>query len=94
MGWDFDGVSTGRIPEKRLCSLIGEGLDLGCLGTVLYLVFLSSGPWWVEPRMPDSIPVAVLDVSAAGVSSESGSVARPKKQRRTGCLPMPASLAQ
>jgi hypothetical protein len=89
MGWSFESISTDTVPEKKLCSLIGEALHLGCVGTVLLLAFLCEGPWWpAGPRLAivnSALPVVDL---TGGQDQDPGVAPQPKRVRRTGCLRM------
>ena len=54
MGWPVDELvlDEGSMTSNRVSRLIGEGLHLGCLGTILYSIFLAStAPWW-DPSQP------------------------------------------
>ena len=50
LGWP-KGVASGsgcqHVSDSQLLSLIGEGVHLGCMGTVLYLAWMTpAAPWW------------------------------------------------
>ncbi len=47
MGCPTGSLVDADISEKQMASLCGEALHLGCLGLVLYSIFLTnSAPWW------------------------------------------------
>ncbi len=91
MGWDVAKVNFSGIDEKKALRMVGESLHMGCIGCVLYLVFLSDdGPWWAKPnKLHLARPVQA--VSAPASSSQPDLQKGPKRSRRTGCMPLPKS---
>jgi hypothetical protein len=91
MGWDFGSVDTGNIPEQKVVKLIGEGLSLSCVGTILYLVFLSAeAPWWTV--LVSSQRARPVGVPPATGSTETGQLV--KRQRRTGTVSLVRKSSQ
>ncbi len=90
MGWPCDRIDTANISAHQYASLVGEGLHLGCLGTVVYLVFLSeSAPWWGRGSNLSFENVSTSVVPAAGSDGD----ARPARRRRIGSLAPRISLS-
>ena len=85
MGWDMQAIDFAGIPDRKLNSLVGEALHLGCVGLVMYLIFLTeAAPWWTRN---DQAPPPGSGKAAPQVTEAHDVHALPaKRQRRTGCL--------
>ncbi len=93
MGWDTDNLDMAGLADKKLNGMIGEALYLGSIGTLLYLIFLSPGPWWHSPQGPDRACVVPATSSGSDGRTPPAQEAPRKRLRRSGCLSMPASMA-
>ncbi len=91
MGWSISELNLSGFAEKDLNHLIGEALHLGCAGVVFYIIFLSSGPWWGKPPAGPTVPSIRLESPLVGDSASASSTQAAKRQRRTGCMPLPTS---
>ncbi len=94
MGWDYKSLVTRCVDEVKLRHMIGEAIDLRCLGLLMYLIHVTpSAPWWSNPKVPVDIarlgPVGEVSapVTSAPTQAEQPSV----KKRRVGCVKLPPS---
>lgn len=94
MGWDTDQTKFASLPDSKLCSLVGEGLHLGCLGLVLYSAYLSEGPWWSRPGGSSVVPAPGFKEEPADTSGALVDNNLSKRRRRTGCVPLPRSAVE
>jgi hypothetical protein len=91
MGWLSDDLITS-IGEVQLRRLIGEALDLGSVGLLVFLIYMNpAGPWWESPAVPASSSANGANDSLEEPASHAEAGQTAKRRRRTGCLKVPAS---
>ncbi len=84
MGWGFDELQTKNVQEKKMLKMVGESLHLGCIGSIVFLIFLADeGPWWSAPKLAQAARPVLVDRAS---SSTAASPKAPKRARRTGVV--------
>ena len=82
LGWPY-GLNYASIREKDACDLIGNGINLACLASVLGAsVVAASAPWWLHPQ-PQQGCSSSSSGNAKRVSSADVQAAVLQKRRRS-----------